>query len=384
MTPQVFRGRTLHDAHSAASAVLGAGAVVLTTRRVKRPGISGWLLGAHDVEIAAAAPPPPEPEPSPLLRRPRAIFAAGVTAEIEDDRESPRDLRPPARPALSVSAMEREIAALRGAVERLSDADLPRSGAVGRLLRETGIEGKAAEALIKALKGAGPAPAADAITDALASLIRVTAWPLAAPGPQVIALVGPSGVGKTTTAAKLAAHARLHLGKSVSFVTCDATRVGAFEQIERYAELLDVPVSRAGTAAEVSRAVASADADLVIVDTAGRGPGAPDSPERALGKLGEKTVRAPSVLLCLPAAVRAADAARFARSFACTRPTALAVTKLDETVTPAGLVHGVAAAEVPASVLCFGLRVPEDIAPATAGAVLDYLLPRRAGRPRGS
>jgi flagellar biosynthesis GTPase FlhF len=117
------------------------------------------------------------------------------------------------------------------------------------------------------------------------------------------------------------------------------------------------------------------------VDTAGRSPTRLDSPERALRALpGPRGGRTRIVLLALPASVRADDAARFAREFALTRPTAMAVTKLDETVVPAGLVHGAFAAKLPISVLCFGQNVPDDIAPATTGAILDYLLPKGARR----
>jgi len=63
------------------------------------------------------------------------------------------------------------------------------------------------------------------------------------------------------------------------------------------------------------------------------------------------------------------------RDFATTRPTALAVTKLDETDAPAGIVHAVFATRLPVSTLCAGQRVPEDIAEATDGAIADYLFP---------
>jgi flagellar biosynthesis GTPase FlhF len=86
------------------------------------------------------------------------------------------------------------------------------------------------------------------------------------------------------------------------------------------------------------------------------------------------------VLLTLPASVRAEDAVRFYKEYALTGPTALVITKLDETVAPAGIVHGAIAAKLPISVLCFGQNVPDDIAPATTGAILDYLLPKGTRR----
>ena len=88
------------------------------------------------------------------------------------------------------------------------------------------------------------------------------------------------------------------------------------------------------------------------------------------------------VLLCLPAALRAQDATATVRAFAALEPTALVVTKLDETSTPSGLVHGTIASQLPVSVLCAGQSVPEHIAQATMTAILDQVMPRPA--PRGA
>jgi flagellar biosynthesis protein FlhF len=87
--------------------------------------------------------------------------------------------------------------------------------------------------------------------------------------------------------------------------------------------------------------------------------------------------RARHVLLCTTAALRPHDASRLARRFAVLGPTAMAITKIDETGEPVGIVHGPWATKLPVSVLCFGQRVPEDIAPATPDALVDYLVSQR-------
>jgi flagellar biosynthesis protein FlhF len=398
MMTQTFRGRTLDEARRAAHAALGPEAAVLTTRKVPRLGLGG-LFGARDVEIAVAPPPASEPPPAASARR--GIFSAAAYGAEAGKAAAPADLTAlraelrselrsihgaSARPPSVDLSIESEITALRVAVERFTEPEAPRTGALGRILRETGLEGKAALALAKALKKEGRAPSPEALRDAVADLIRAAPSPLNAEGPALVALVGPAGVGKTTTAGKLAAHAIHELSRTVTIISCDGVRVGAFEQIERFAELLGVTLVCARSAGELARAVAAATTDLVIVDTPGRSPRDLDSAERSLGASSlatrGKTPRSRSVLLCLPASLRADDAAHFARAFAPTRPTALAITKLDETRTPAGLVHGTAATSLPVSLLCFGQRVPEDIAPATSGAMLDYLLPKASTRQR--
>jgi flagellar biosynthesis GTPase FlhF len=84
------------------------------------------------------------------------------------------------------------------------------------------------------------------------------------------------------------------------------------------------------------------------------------------------------VLLCVPASLRSNDAIRLAKRYAAAAPTGIVVTKIDETDAPAGIVHASWAAKLPISVMCFGQRVPEDIAPAATAALVDYLAPRRA------
>jgi flagellar biosynthesis protein FlhF len=83
-------------------------------------------------------------------------------------------------------------------------------------------------------------------------------------------------------------------------------------------------------------------------------------------------------LLCVPATLRANDAARIVRRYGALAPTSVAITKIDETDAPAGIVHASWASKLPVSVMCFGQRVPEDIAPATVGALVDYVAPRGA------
>jgi flagellar biosynthesis protein FlhF len=390
MDTQTFRGRTIDEAKRAALAALGHDAIVLTTRRVRIPGLRGWFGGAH-IEVAAAAA-----ERSAATNESARLFAAGAYV-----KSSPRDSDVGAlraelkgelraiqgivnRSSSAAPALEQELATLRELVDSLATPELPKKGALAKMLETRGIEGKAAAALIRAAKEIEGPLSHEALRDLLADQIKVAAWPLASQTPMLIALVGPSGVGKTTTAAKLAARAREE-DKTVTILTTDTMRVGALAQIDRFGELLDVDVIAVSTAPELAQAIAAAKTDWVIVDTAGREP-RPNGPEAALALLGAgqraATDRTRCVLLCMTASTRAADATRFANAYAKTAPTAIAITKLDETRMPAALLHASTASGLPISVLCAGQRVPEDISPATSAAILDHLAP--APRRRGA
>jgi flagellar biosynthesis protein FlhF len=398
---QVFRGRNLVEARRAAERALGPDAVVLTTRKVPRRGVLGWF-GASDVEVAAtggqpARPPSGRPAApassllfSPDARKPSAPPSSredlsSLRAELRSELRAVRThidrLPSDAPPSPDWSVLEGEVAGLRLMVERLLLSGAQGSEGPEGLVRALGVEGAAAAALVKAMraKGLEGEPTRARLRAALSALVPC-AEPIRAPR-AVITLVGPTGVGKTTTLAKLAARAVLDEGRTATFVSCDTFRVGATDQLRRYAELMGAKFAIAEGAAELARVVREAGTDYVFVDTSGGAP-EPEPGEAPGGKKGTK--RGPKgverhVLLCLPASLRAIDAAKLARDFAVCKPTALVITKLDETAAPAGIVHAAAAARLPVALLAHGPRVPEDLSTASPELVFERLVAAAPG-----
>jgi flagellar biosynthesis protein FlhF len=94
-----------------------------------------------------------------------------------------------------------------------------------------------------------------------------------ATGPHVVALIGPTGVGKTTTIAKLAAHLRLREKRKVGLITIDTYRIAAIDQLKKYADILGAPLRIVTSPEEMPEVLASmSDMDFVLIDTAGRSP----------------------------------------------------------------------------------------------------------------
>ena len=374
MQYQNFRGADLKEALSAVKATLGPNALIEGTRQITNG--RGGGLGHSYVEVTAAPPaglkwPFASKEAmaaeAPLRRRERA--GQGTFGRI---------VKPTPSLARDPNEIERELGMLRQMLNELNESRPPKERALTEL-HSAGIEGALAREL-----AAGATKVARKGRDALRTWLngrikerlRVTPGLLTDPNPRVIACVGPTGVGKTTTLAKLAARARLDHGRSVGVISLDTFRVGAVEQWQRYATLMGIPFHIASDRTTFQRAMADMPADLVLVDTAGRSVHGTAWP---LGNcLREITDREVNVLLVLPAWLRANDVTRVLEMYDDPLPTQLVVTKLDETYQVGGILHAALPNELPFAYLCNGPRVPEDILDASVDGVLDAVFPSDA------
>ncbi|MBJ6751707.1 flagellar biosynthesis protein FlhF [Geomonas anaerohicana] len=184
-------------------------------------------------------------------------------------------------------------------------------------------------------------------------------------GPRIVAVVGPTGVGKTTTIAKIAAMYALNRRVSVAMVTMDNFRVGAVEQLKTYAKIMDLPLEVAGNSQELSKALARhSDKDLILIDTAGRSPKDADRLDELKGYL--ETQTGIDVYLCLSATTRSREIDEIIATFGTLPLTKLLFTKLDESRTFGCIVDTCFKHKIPLSYFSTGQKVPEDIEVATS------------------
>jgi flagellar biosynthesis protein FlhF len=177
----------------------------------------------------------------------------------------------------------------------------------------------------------------------------------------IVAVVGPTGVGKTTTIAKLAARFGLRQGnRHIALISADSYRIGAQEQLATYARILDVPMRSVANVEELNVALnALADKRLILIDTAGMSQRDLQLSEKlAVLQAGNRKVR---TLLALSATTQQAALKQAIQAFAVARPEACILTKLDETASLGGVLSAMIDTAMPLAYTTDGQRVPEDL-----------------------
>jgi flagellar biosynthesis protein FlhF len=368
-----YRAATEADAFRQVRADLGPDAIILSTRPVRARGLRGWLgSGRPEIEVTAAADllassrPEPEPLPAPPPPRPAAGRVRQEYAEIRAT-----------------------LAEISAALNRLGQAGLPAGAAPlhenlreihARLLAQE-VEPGLAERLIAAVQEElSPRALEDrrTVTDCLRRhLLHLipAPEPIAIPPglPISLFLIGPTGVGKTTTLAKLAARFALLEGQRIALVTVDTFRVAAADQLRVYADIIGLPLEVAYTTGELAAAVhRHRDKDIILIDTPGRS-------QRHAGHLNDlhaylQAVPARLVYLTIDAGTRFTDMLDVARRFSPGQIDGLVITKIDETAQYGALLNLIEHTRRPLTYLTTGQEVPDDIEEVTAHRVAELVL----------
>lgn len=335
-----------------------------------RPAVPADLSAAS----ATAAPKPRVSQPT-ALKKP--VAATGYPVQAAESAQPPVETRKSPitwaqDPALV--EMRREIHELRGLLENqlahLAWGDLQRRAPhTTELLRRLSDLGLTAGLCRSLAEQVGPAADEDQAwrraLGLLAHRLPVTDDDILNTG-GVVALVGSTGVGKTTTVAKLAARYALRHGqRSVALVTTDCYRIGAHEQLFTYGRILGVPVQAVSSHDELQTTLASlADKRLVLIDTAGMS-------QRDV-RLAEQfaTLRDSGfplhTYLVMTATTQASVLEEAVRAFGAAALSGCILTKLDEAANLGGVLSVVAKHQLPLAYVGDGQRVPEDLHPARA------------------
>lgn len=187
-----------------------------------------------------------------------------------------------------------------------------------------------------------------------------TAQPVESGQRRVVALVGPTGVGKTTTLAKLAAHLALQRQMQIALITADTYRVAAVDQLRTYADILGVPLEVVYEAGEIGAALErQAHREMILVDTAGRSP----HNQAHMAELNDylQTLAADETYLVMSLTSGYRDALRVVDNYLPLGFDRFLFTKWDEAAGPGLIYNLVRKYKRPLSYITTGQSVPEDI-----------------------
>jgi flagellar biosynthesis protein FlhF len=362
-----FIGTDMRDCLRQVREALGPDAVILETTRSSAGVEISAAIDAGAVAPAGLAPDRPviaDDEPA------GPAFVVGRATRPTTDYTPPRPAS--AAGASDYDRLREELASVRALLEmqvtRLIWDDRsrrsPATAGVLRKLGQIGLDADVAERLADAAVARDANGTWTAVLRTLVDALPVATTDCVAGG-GIFAVVGPTGVGKTTTIAKLAARASLQWGPdAVGLVTADSFRVAAREQLGTYGQILGIPVHQAADGRELTTALAAlAGRRLVLIDNAGMSQRDPRLGEQ-LARLaattghGDAPVR---TLLALPANGDARTLQEIVDVFRGASPVAAILTKTDEAATLGGAFSVLIRAGLPLAYVTNGQRVPEDL-----------------------
>jgi flagellar biosynthesis protein FlhF len=289
-----FEAKNMQEALLQVKKALGPEAIILSTKTLKRsPAGTGPARSAIEV-VAGIDPPPPEERARPPVSAGQIPDASGSSGE------EPLPVEAFLQRVQSAGFVPDFVTSLSDGLRKRRNgrAEKPPADTRAFLKRH----------LMEAVDVVGP------------EMDRSRVW----------AFVGPTGVGKTTTLAKLAAHFSLRAGKKVALITADTYRIGAVEQLRTYARILKLPLEIATERDDLARIIGSyGERDLILIDTAGRNP----FHGRQLQELKDLlSIEEPIAYhLVLSATTKDGDLARIVHHFSLFPFVSYVFTKIDET-----------------------------------------------------
>lgn len=424
---RTFRAASMQEALQLVRRELGGDAVILQTRQVAQKRLLPWTKVREEVEVTAGRgaevrPAVPRRSSNRSNTVESAVGAIGVRPDSEVAGLPPSSVRSVGRSLSGPGNSEQPLRShpngvdgeVRGTAQQLASREslstdelaakldamqkmieeLSRSGQMHRReeipdelfhlytdLIDADVEEDLARELIFRLKKDATA---EQLRDAAASRSMIQSMvqsELDCQGPiqltpgrrKVVALVGPTGVGKTTTIAKLAANFRIRDGIRMGLVTVDTYRIAAVEQLRTYAEIIDLPMKVVTSPQEMRRALDELTGlDLVLIDTAGRSPRDDLKIQELKSLLAEADVDEVQLVLSMTAGLKSLLST--AENFAAANTTSVILTKLDEAAGMGALLSVARRIGLPISYLTTGQAVPEDIEPAESARVARLIL----------
>jgi len=372
MKLKTFLARDLKDALSQVKKELGPEAVILSTQsRWVKENQTGW-------------------GPRPGVEVTAAVDLTAFPGNGESDGESQREWFPPSR--TPVSQIQEDLEEVKDLLHQWVRQSGPPSWLLQhkeltmfyRFLTRSGLDERFLQRWLDNVQGMLEQPGEQPLTlKEVASRYLMNAFEVIDPWkakkgqPRYWAFIGPTGVGKTTTIAKLAAKFGLFEKQKVGLISMDNQRLGAHNQLAAYGRLTGQPLMVVHQRQELLEAIEKmGDLDLVLIDTAGRSPYAQDLKKELQESLGELPELEHH--LVLSATTKESNLINAIKRFSILPISSYIITKLDETNDFSGIFNQLCRYRVPVSYLTAGQRVPEDIELSSRRRVTELLLRHRS------
>lgn len=391
-----FTGKTEAEATEAAKKELGSTLVIMNVREVKKKGLFAFLL-PKQIEVTAALEEeaPARPQYGSILRtaadkeirtEQQNLLAKNSTENIEkkldslqtllesqlNNRQSQKEESAKTQDVPDAEEKENKTQDM-AAAEKKEEEKNPEQDKFIRLLYNKMLDNEMDEKYVNSiLEDASKTKKADLPFDyLLANIYQKMVLKLgksegitpSQEGPRIVLFIGPTGVGKTTTIAKLAGRYCVEEKKKVALLTADTYRIAAAEQLRTYANILETPFRIIYTPEELQAAVEDYwDCDYIFIDTAGRSHQNTDQLEKmkemvaVLNKPGNY-----QVFLVLSATTKYRDLQKIADCYGKIADFELIFTKLDETEAVGNLLNMKLYTDAPIAYVTCGQNVPDDM-----------------------
>ena len=387
-----YKGKTEAEATEAAKKELGSGLVIMNVREVKKKGFFAFL-SPKQIEITAALEEenPQKPQYGSITRAAdasaenRNLSVRNSTENIEKKLDSLQTLlesqlnsrqatgEETGIPRETVSEEKEKKDSEAETQEKKEEEQNPEQDKFIRLLYNKMLDNEMDEKYVNSiLEDAAKTKKADLPFDYLLANIyqkmvlkfgKSEGITPAADGPRIVLFIGPTGVGKTTTIAKLAGKYCVEDKKKVALLTADTYRIAAAEQLRTYANILETPFRVIYTPEELQTAVKDYwDCDYIFIDTAGRSHQNADQLEKMKEMVG--ALKDPGnyhVFLVLSATTKYRDLQRIADCYGKIADYELIFTKLDETEAVGNLLNMKLYTGAPVAYVTCGQNVPDDM-----------------------
>lgn len=347
---------TMNEALNMIRYELGPEAVIVSRRNIKPKGILG-IFKPNKLEITAAVDDVHIKERKP----PQAVFETPLEKEAEIEKKE----------------VERELTEVKEMLQRLvEEKKVKRDRRVGikKLLLERDVNEEVVNSIIDEIKKREDYKNPGRIPDALIIEEVVKSISVNSMGKgRVQAFIGPTGVGKTTTIAKIAAIHALNTMEKVGLMTIDTYRIGAVEQLQTYADILGIPFQVLNSVNDIESAMEKfKDCDRVFVDTTGRST--KNTMQLSELKMYLDRIKPDDIHLVVSMTTKYKDLIQILKGFGAIGYKSLILTKFDETTTYGSILNAAYKARVPISFITVGQNVPDDIEEAKKERLLDLII----------